>query len=224
MAIILENYLSLVTGYNQSRPNFIAMMSALLQPLVNDINTMFIIPSLYDVDVAVGEQEDTVGLWVGISRIIAIPLTGVYFSWNTSGIGWNQGSWAPSGLPTELVSLGDDAYRTLLRARIVANNWDGTIPGAYAAWNMVFSGTGYGILIQDLGGMEMIYALTGPSPDAVTKALFVGGYLNLKPAGVRINYYLTPDVPNNPYMGWSVETATISGWNVGYWGVQSPGM
>jgi hypothetical protein len=64
----------------------------------------------------------------------------------------------------------------------------------------------------------MALALTGPVPDAVTLALFTGGYLDIKPAGVRINDYFTPVVPNTPYFGYGVENSNISGWGVGYWG------
>ncbi len=72
--------------------------------------------------------------------------------------------------------------------------------------------------------MHIIFALTGPVPSAVTKALFIGGYLDLKPAGVRIDRYYTPAVPNAPYFGWGVNNSGIGGWAVGAWGVPSPGL
>lgn len=219
----VQPYVNLITSEHIDKPNFVAMVAALVQPLADLQVVMGGIPALYDLDAAVGVQEDTVGLWVGVSRNISIPLTGVFFSWDVAGLGWGEGSWTPSLDATSLVVLSDAQYRVLLKARVAANQWDGTIPGAYAVWNQIFVGTGTGILIQDFDDMHMSLALTGPVPDAVTLALFEGGYLSLKPAGVHIDNYITPVVPDTPYFGWGVENSSISGWGVGYWGVQSPG-
>ena len=117
-----------------------------------------------------------------------------------------------------LVALNDMSYRTLLRATIAANNWDGTIPGAYAIWDILFSGTGIGILIQDYGDMTTDLALTGPIPDPVTTALFANGYMNLVPAGVLVRNYLVPVIPDTPYFGLDVENAYIAGLDVGAFG------
>lgn len=216
-------YVGRIIPEHRSQPNFINMVSAVLQPMADTQVLMESYTGLYDIDEAVGVQEDTVGLWVGVGRYISVPLTGVFFSWDTTGLGWDEGNWAPDTNATELVALPDAQYRTLLYATVAANQWNGTIPGAYSVWNTLFQGTGIGILIQDYGNMHMAYALTGPIPDAVTLALFTGGYLNLKPAGVKIDYYWTPVVPDTPYFGWDVENDNISGWDVGYWGNQYPG-
>lgn len=219
----IASWLALVTSEHASKPNYMAMLSATFQPFADNIGILQSIPTAYDVDFAVGVQLDIVGEWIGISRNITTPLTGVFFSWDIAGLGWDEGNWIPNINATELVSLPDAQYRTLLYAKIVANHWDGTIPGAYAVFNTVFAGTGFGVLIQDLQNMHMIMALTGPVPDAVTQALFTGGYFNLKPAGVHIDKYYLPPVSNVPYFGWGVESDNIAGWGVGYWGVIAPG-
>lgn len=200
-----------------------AMLTVTFQPIADNIAILQSIPAAYDIDFALGVQLDTVGTWVGISRNITTPLSGVFFSWDVAGLGWDEGNWIPSINATQLVSLPDSQYRTLLYAKIAANHWDGTIPGAYTVFSTVFQGTGFGVLIQDLQHMHMSMALTGPIPDAVTQALFTGGYFNLKPAGVRIDKYYLPPVSNVPYFGWGVENENISGWGVGYWGVTAPG-
>jgi hypothetical protein len=181
-------------------------------------NLLASIPALYDIDNAVGQQLDRVGEWVGISRNLPIHLTGVYFSFDTSGVGFDQGTWfGPFDPSTGLTALPDDQYRILLYAKIAANNWDGTVPGAYAAWNTIFEPLGYSILISDNQDMTMDIVLVGPQPDAVTLALFTGGYLNLRPAGVGINNYYLPSVPDAPVFGFDVETSGISGFDVGGW-------
>lgn len=216
-------WLALVTSEHASKPNYMAMLSATLQPIADTIAVLQAIPAAYDVDTAVGSQLDEDGNWVGIGRNIATPLTGVFFSWATAGLGWGQANWTPGLNVTQLTSLPDAQYRTLLYAKIAANHWDGTIPGAYSVFDTVFQGTGFGVLIQDLQGMHMAFALTGPVPDAVTQALFTNGYFNLKPAGVRIDKYYLPPVSNVPYFGFGVENSFIAGWGVGYWGATAPG-
>jgi hypothetical protein len=219
----VASWLALVTSEHASKPNFMAMLAATLQPLADIIAIMQSVPAAYDLDLAVGVQLDADGEWIGLSREITTPLTGVFFSWNTVGLGWGQADWTSSIHETELITLPDAQYRTLLYAKIAANHWDGSIPGAYAVFNTIFAGTGFGVLIQDLQGMHMAMALTGPVPDAVTRALFTGGYFDLRPAGVRMDKYYLPPVSNVPYFGFGVENASIAGWGVGYWGDTAPG-
>jgi hypothetical protein len=220
----ISGYLKLFTSEHNDKPNFMATAAVLLQPIA-DIQALIAgMPALFDVDNAAGDQLDKVGEWVGVKRDISVPLAGVYFSLDTPGVGFDQGTWfGPFDPLSGLVHLPDDGYRTLLRARIASNHWDGTIPGAYAAWDTLFRGTGFGILIQDAGNMHMAYALTGPVPNAVTKALFTGGYLNLKPATVKIDLFMTPTVANAPYFGFDVQNGAIAGFDTGAWGSGVPG-
>lgn len=218
MTAQLTDYTGLITSEHQSAPKFMAMVSLLGQWAVDRRNLLASIPALYDIDNAVGQQLDRVGEWVGISRNLSLPLTGVYFSFDTSGVGFDQGTWlGPFDPTTGLVSLPDAQYRILLYATIAANNWDGTVPGAYAAWDTIFEPLGYSVLITDNQDMTMNVVLVGPTPDAVTLALFTGGYLNLRPAGVGITNYYLPSVPGSPVFGFDVENSSIAGFNVGGW-------
>ena len=216
----VTTYLNLVTSEHRNKPNFIAFLTAVLQPLVDTQAVLLTMSGLYDLDVAVGQQLDVVGQWVGASRNLSVPLIGVYFAFDMANIGFDQGTWYGPFDPTSgLVSLPDDAFRTLIRATIAANHWDGTINGAYAAWNILFAGTGIGILIQDLGDMHMLFALTGPVPDAVTLALLEGGYLSLVPAGVQVDNYYSPSVPDTPYFGFDAQNSNVAGFDTGAWGL-----
>jgi hypothetical protein len=220
MTVQISQYTSLITSEHNQRPNFMAMVSLLAQWAVDRQNMLASIPGLFDIDYAIGQQLDWVGQWVGVSRNLSVPLTDVYFSFDTVGLGFDQGTWlGPFDPTTGLVSLPDDAYRTLLYAVIAANNWDGTVPGAYTAWNTIFEPLGYSILIEDGQDMTMTIALIGPTPDAVTLALFTGGYLNLRPAGVGITFYYTQSVPDVPIFGFDAENSSISGFDVGAWAV-----
>jgi Protein of unknown function (DUF2612) len=219
----VAGWLALVTSEHASKPNYMAMLAATFQPLADNIAILESIPGAFDLDTAVGSQLDTDGQWIGIGRNINTPLSGVFFSWDVAGLGWGEGNWTPGINTTQLITLPDAQYRNLLYAKVAANHWDGSIPGAYKVFNLAFQGTGFGVLIQDLQGMHMSFALTGPVPDAVTQALFTSGYFNLKPAGVHIDKYYLPPVSNVPYFGFGVENDNIAGWGVGYWGVTAPG-
>jgi hypothetical protein len=217
-----NNYPSLITSEHQ-KPNFIAVITALTQGSVDNQAILSTLAAYFDLDAAVGSQLDAVGLWVGISRNLTIPLTNVYFAFDTAGVGFDQGTWwSPFDPVTQLDVLPDDAYRILLRARIAANQWDGTVPTAYTIWNTLFASTGTSVLIQDNQNMTMEFALLGPLPNAVTLALLENGYLNLKPVGVAIDDYWTPSVANTPYFGFDVESSAISGFDVGAWGTLTP--
>ncbi len=213
----ITRYLNLITNEHQGQPNFFAALTALLQPPADLGALVLTLPTLFDLDVAVGAQLDAVGLWIGITRYLPIPLSGVYFSFDTTGLGFDSGTWqGPSNPTSEVVALSDDAYRVLLFARIAANHWDGTIPGAYAIWTAVFAGTGFNIMIIDNGDMTMDMGIFGAVPDAVTIALFTGGYLDLRPAGVRLNNYIIPST-SGPYFGFDTENDALSGFDEGCW-------
>jgi len=217
----IKNYLNLITSEHADKPKFNAMMQLLVQPLVDLQNLMATFPLLYDIDVAVGQQLDQVGKWIGVSRVLKIPLSGVYFSFDIVGVGFDQGTWyGPFDPLTSLVSLGDEPYRNLLRAKILANQWDGTISGAYAAYNQLFSESGTTILIFDGCDMSIALAILGTVPDPVTLSLFTTQVLPLKPAGVQITGYYVPSIPGDPYFGFDVQNSAVSGFDHGAWGTK----
>lgn len=224
MSADITKYTGLITSEHNQKPNLIATVSLLVQGLADTAVVLATIPELYDLDVAVGGQEDTVGQWVGRTRFLTEPLAGVYFSLDTAGLGFDHGVWlGPFDPITGLVALFDEAYRVLLKATVAANQWDGTIPGAYAAWDVLFAGDDFTLLIFDHGDMSMTVGFVGTAPDLVTLGLLeTGQLLKLKPAGVRIDYYVLPSVPDAPFFGFDLENSVISGFDVGAWGTLIP--
>lgn len=187
-------WLNLVPGANRVQPNFISSLSATLQPLADLLVTEQSMVGLFDLDTAVGQQLDFLGQWIGAPRLVELP-NNVYFSFDIAGLGFDQAPWWAPGDPLfTSISLPDAQYRTLLKARVVNNQWNGSIPNAYLIWDTLFAGTGYQVYIIDNGNMTMQLGLTasGTPPDALTLALFTGGYLDVKPVGVRISNYITP--------------------------------
>ena len=207
-----NSYTGLITAEHQ-KPNFLAVIAALTQPFIDMQNQVNAMPGLFDVDTAVGVQLDATGLWIGETRDLQVPLTGVYFSFDTSGLGFDQGTiFGPFDPTTQLDVLPDDSFRQLLYAKIANNQWDGTIPGAYTFMEPVFPGNQF--FIQDNQDMTMLVGVIGPaSLNAVSYALLTGGYLDIKPAGVRIDGYVTPSIPGDPLFGFDVQNSIINGWD-----------
>jgi hypothetical protein len=212
----VENYLNLVTSQHRQKPKFIATITALVNPAVSIQNVFASMIEKFDVDTATGDQLDIIGQWVGVTRFINTPLTGIYFSWDgVTTTGWGYGIWQGEFDPTTgITELSDPFYRVLIQAKIAANRWDGTIPQAYLIWKEIFVNNT--ILIEDNQDMTMVVGIIGPPLDAVTQALLVGGYLSLKPEGVKISYYAIP-VNDGPIFAWDTEGSGLDGWDIGSW-------
>lgn len=217
----LLEYLNLIPAANRNKPKFVATISigaefyAYIQFLLQQMST-----TLFDLDLAVGDQLDIIGKWVGISREVRIPVSGVYFSWDGSdpSVGWDFGSWQPSGDPTEVVILPDDAYRTVIKFKIAANHWDGTTDGAYAIWAILFPDLVF--LIQDNQDMTYDLLIIGDI-SSLMLALIRSGAIALKPEGIRIaNYYRPSD--DGPVFAWDIENEFFGGWDEGSWATALP--
>lgn len=218
---MLEDYLNLIPSANRDKPNFIAKLSVSLELYVRIQDLLKSMVPLFDVDVAAGDQLDIIGLWVGVSREVRVPISGVYFTWDGSdpALGWDYGSWQPADAPANITVLPDDAYRQLIKFKIAANHWDGTTDGAYAIWEILFPDLVF--LIQDNQDMTYNLAIVGGIIDSLTLALIRGGAIALKPEGVRIaNYYIPIDT--GPVFSWDTESEFLQGWEEGSWVQELP--
>ena len=104
-----------------------------------------------------------------------------------------------------MVRLSDDAYRTVLKAKIGANRWDGTIPGAYEVWRTAFADIGSVVVIQDNQDMSMLLGITGVRLDNVMRQLIV-----------RISYYAVSN-SGAPLFAWNCDSEGLAGWAKGAW-------
>ena len=211
-------YLDHITSQHRQKPKFVAVVDAVTRPVVELQALLEKIRRAFDLDDAEGVHLDQVGEWVGRTRYLATPLEGVYFAWDTAGVGWGEGSWQGLYDPdTGLVSLPDDMYRVLLKAKVAANGWDGTRDGAYEIWEAAFADTGLIILIQDNQDMSIVVGIAGGAPSAILEALLVQGYIPLKPAGVRVSYYAVTPSGGGALFAWDCDSAALAGWDTGSW-------
>lgn len=210
-------YLELLTSSHIDKQKFKATVEAGLAPYPAIQEVLRSLPERFDIDTANGIQLDAIGIWVGRSRRVDTPLTNVYFTWGgTEMVGWGSGVWQGKYEPASgLVDLPDDAYRTLLRAKIAANNWDGTVDKACAIWDVAFESQSY-LLIQDMQDMKMRVGVAGKRLNAVEQALLLGNYIPLKPAGVAIEYYSITSATGKLF-AWNKDTTAMAGWGTGQW-------
>lgn len=186
----VSDYLGLIVSQHNQRPKFMAMVEATCKPAADNQFVLSQFPFLFDLDQAVGDRLDALGEWIGASRQLKAPLP-------------------PSGI----TSLLDNDYRTLLKAVVASNYWDGTVPGMYAIWASVFSGNTFDVLIQDFQDMTMAVVILVTDLGTVALALLVNGYIELRPAGVGCGFY---QATGTPVFGLDIETSLISGLDVGY--------
>lgn len=213
--MILDEYLNLITSEFRKQPDYIATLTATLSVSVRIQEILQSLIPYFDLDVAAGSQLDIIGQWVGVSRNVLVPIPGVYFSWDADyTLGWEYGVWQDPNAFGDVTVLPDDVYRTLIRTKIAANKWDGTTEGAYIVWDEIFPTIK--ILIQDHQNMSYALILYGGIIDSLTLALLTGGYIPLKPEGIRITDYYVP-VNSGKIFGWDVDSDYISGWDDGSW-------
>jgi len=213
-----SDYTRLVTSQHSRRPKFMAVVETLVRPMVGVMNVLGDMPAKFDLDGAVDAQLDAVGQWAGISRNVAVPLTDVYFSFDTERLGFDQGSWkGPFDPDNGLTRLDNETYRLVIRAKIGANHWDGTLESSRSILNTIFGG-GTFVFIQDNQDMSMTIGIAGVIPSAVFLALLANGIIPLKPEGVRVNYTIVTSTDGAPIFGLDVENDLIAGFDTGAWG------
>lgn len=81
------------------------MSTCLPEPLSDVSDAMSGLIPEFDIDTAAGVQLDVVGEWVGRSRRVATPVTGIYFSWDTERVGWDQGAGRDHMTQTTVLSI-----------------------------------------------------------------------------------------------------------------------
>lgn len=219
---VVSDYTGLITSQHATKQKFMATVKALVQPAVDNQNVLaFLASHCFDLDEAVGVQLDQIGLWVGRSREVQIPLSGVYFSLDTVNLGFDQGNWqGPFDAATGVTLLDDTTYRALLRAKIIMNHWDGSAVQAASAINKLFgSSPGTFATVQDNQDMTMTVGVSGVVPSAALISMLQNGEFDVQPVGVGINYLIT-SVNTTALFGFDVETSAIAGFDVGSWSGQ----
>lgn len=151
-----------------------------------DIDDFF--DKVFNIDTAQGYGLDVWGRILGISRVIQVPGSDVYFGFEEAlpdAEGFGQAPFFSGQPVTTNFSLSDDAYRLLLLAKAAANITDGSVASLNRLLLTLFPGRGNAYVTDGLD-MTMTYtfefALTAPELAIVTNS----GVLP-RPAGVSVS-------------------------------------
>lgn len=119
----------------------------------------------WNVDTAKGFGLDNWGKIVNVSRLLTIPGAATYLGFDeaftapTSATGpqpWGQAPFYNGTADTETYTLSDDAYRTLILVKALANISNCTAPSLNQLLQNLFSGRGR-CYVGDLGNMQMSF-------------------------------------------------------------------
>jgi hypothetical protein len=206
----------LIPAPNTDQPNYTAWLAANLQTYVDDQTALGLLPADFNIDIAVGDQLDVLGVILGVSRTVPFDFGG--------GIS-----------PV----LADPIYRIVLKARIILDLWNGTKDQIYDFWQNFLPE--YPVLIQDNLDMSMSVLIFGVPADTggvvsfgwdtdtadikgwdegywgpfenTLRQLIENGYFTPKPAGVSVAYSFA----DSPVFAWDIENDLFKGWDQADW-------
>ena len=213
------DYTQIITSQHRNKPRFSAMVSLLAGAFGQVSDSLLGLVEAFNIDTAIGNQLDIIGLWVGISRRQSVPIPNVFFTWDDEDLGWNFASWKGPFEPSEGVTVLDDAtYRAVLKAKIGSNYWNGSNTDLVEIGGTALSE--FDIQCFTIDNMDMsitIYILGAPT--AVIIEMIKRGVVPPKPAGVRVTGYILASSPGAPFFALSVSTTTeVAGLDFGSFG------
>lgn len=147
---------------------------------------------IWNIATAQGVGLDIWGRIVGVSRVIQLPGSASYFGFEEAGTGnansnpFGPGGTSPfyTGVPnTGNVALSDDAFRTLIYAKALANISDGSIKAINQLLINLFPGQGGNAYVTDGQNMTMTYTFNWVLTPVQLSIVSQSGILP-KPVGV----------------------------------------
>lgn len=223
----MSKYTELITNYHATKPKFFDHINLSTRPLIDITTATRGLVSAFDIDTAVGVQLDILGLWIGRSRIVSQPISGVYFSLDIDGLGFDQGVWqGPYDPDSGYTTLSDETYRIILKAKITINNWDGRNDSLPPILDAALEGSGLKMQIVDNQDMTIsIWVFPETDISNVSLELIAAirqGYLTVKAAGVWGGSIEIPAVETpsegNRFFGFDMDNEYIAGFDDGAWG------
>lgn len=222
----MSKYTDLITNYHRGKPLFVDHVDLSTRPLTDTSTALQNLLTAFDIDSAVGVQLDVLGEWVGRTRIVSQPISGVYFSLDTDGLGWDQGVWqGPYDPDAGFTNLSDEAYRIVLKAKIAINSWDGQNDSLPAILETALEGSGLRMQIVDNQDMTIsVWVFPVTDISLVSRELIAAikqGYLTVKAAGVWAGDIQTPSIETpsvgNRFFGFDMDNEFIAGFDDGAW-------
>jgi hypothetical protein len=186
------NYLKLITSQHANQPKFMAWVGVLTGALGDISDVIASIPAAYDIDNAVGAQLDVIGEWVGRPRVVEDILDVAFFGFQDDDAALPFGELVNVSIGGRFYELNDSfsssstlqdpEYKTILKAKIVRNQWNGTIDGLEQALQYIF---GVPCAVVDPGTLTLTIYIGRPIT-AIEKTLLTTFDLLPRAAGVDI--------------------------------------
>lgn len=190
MTLLTNKYTDLIAGYHFDKPLFAQWVYTLTQPLITAQSRLAEMQADFDIDTAVGVQLDAVGVRVGISRKLPVSITGVFFSFDIAGVGFDEGVWLGRyESPEGITSLDDGTYRNILKTKVLVNHWDGTVDGLYYLLNQVSDIFGCPIKYKDNQNMTVNILLPSKTTPPIVWNVLSRGLVDITTAGVSVYFY-----------------------------------
>lgn len=223
----MSKYTGLITNYHAGKPLFNQHVDLSTRPLTDVSTALGRLITAFDIDTAIGVQLDILGEWIGRTRYVSVPISGVYFSWDTNGLGWDQGVWqGPYDPDTGFTALSDETYRVILKAKIAINSWNGQNDTLPPILDNALAGSGLRMQIVDNQDMTIsIRVFPEIDISQVSLELIAAikqGYLTVKAAGVwggsiEIPAIETPSAGSR-FFGFDMANEYVAGFDSGAWG------
>ena len=196
VTLLISEYRRLLTSEYKNSPRLKEWLLWLLNDGTDYSTFIQVFVSAFDLDVAVGQQLDIIGRYVGVSRLL---------------------NFQPSGGESPL--LDDDTYRFLIKATVVKNTWKGNVEDLYAAWRILFPEVPL-FQVQDLQDMTFNVVVGGDFSSLKTE-LIAQGYIVPKPEGVRIRLMTITPLAGYPLFSYDLDTLYYSGYTAN-WAIPTP--
>lgn len=179
---MIADYLNVITSEHRGQPKYMAMLTAYLRKLQDAQMVLEAFDLHFDLNEAIGAQLDKLGEVVGRSRILQFQPVG------SSAV------------------LDDDNYRLIIKAKILQNQWDGTIEDMGNLFKQIFPDMT--IEIIDNQNMSMEIQVLGLKNN-IQLQMLNNGYIIPKPEGVRIKVaYIIVLEQGHIYFGATTQNGT----------------
>ncbi|TDE17725.1 DUF2612 domain-containing protein [Dyadobacter psychrotolerans] len=207
MSDLTEFYKNLLIIQYHNKPKAQATIGLLIDSLLAD-GIIFDVRDGFDIETAVGAQLDVIGLYVGIDRFYTGQVLTGFFSF----INYDEVASPPAGrigfsnysdfdtkpgkfldydsVLSQGMVLSDDAYRTILKMKIIQNNSNHSHKSIDDSMFAFFGNT---VVPDSSGNMVMNYFANGQQSVILTVAIQKN--VLPRPMGVRLQYIIEQEEP-----------------------------
>lgn len=169
----IEKYQNRITSQYRDKDKFMAWLTSALN-ILNDCSDISENSNVYfDLDNAIGKQQDINGEIIGVSRELPFnPANG------------------------DSPKLTDEMYRLIIKCKIAKNTWQGTIQEIYEIFENIFPELK--LVIDDKQNMSFNAIIYG-NPSELQQILIQNDYIIPRPEGVKLNIVTASEVEGIHY-------------------------